>query len=113
MKTEVGKDEMKTQLSPYPIRILDPVGEIAPSGDVAPERVQRVLASSLNGAVIGVLTNNFRGYDIPGTVAQRIAARTKATVVSYTKPNLSHPAGAKTYGKLAERVDAVIVGLGA
>lgn len=104
---------MKTQLSPYSIRIFDPVGQIAPTVDLTPERVQRILASSLNGAVIGVLTNNFRGYDIPGAVAQRIAARTGGTVVSYTKPNLSYPAGPETYRKLAERADVAIVGLGA
>ena len=75
---------MKTQSSPYPFRILDPVGQIAPAKDSAPKRVQRVLASSLKGAVIGVLTNNFRGYDIPGAVAQRIAARTGGTVAWYS-----------------------------
>ncbi len=104
---------MKTQLSPYPIRILDPVGQIAPAPSFTPKRAKGVPLSSLKGAAIGVLTNEFRGYDLPGAVAQRIAARTGGTVVWYSKPNLSAPAGAETYRKLAEQADVVIVGMGA
>jgi hypothetical protein len=99
------------------IRILDPVGivEDKQQSQVAVERVRRAgIRPELNGATLGVLTNLFRGYDVPGSVAARIKQRNAvADVVRHSKPSISRPAGEEAYDKLvAAGIDAALIGLG-
>jgi hypothetical protein len=94
------------------IRILDPVGVVEPEVTAPAAKADRQLSLGLEGAVLGVLTNVFRGYDVPQAVAERIGRRVKLKdIVRIAKPSISRPAGADTYKKLAPQVDAVIVGL--
>ena len=95
-----------------PIRVLDPVGAGEVRQEALPAVVRRAPQPRLEGAVLGVITNAFRGYDVPGAVADRIAQQAGlAAVVRNVKPSLSRPAGAAVYADLASKVDAVIVGL--
>jgi hypothetical protein len=98
------------------IRILNPIGIAESEADGAAAMAQlpprRSRVRSLNGAVLGVLTNAFRGYDLPGAVADRIAQRVElADLVRHVKPSISRPAGPEVTGQLADEVDAVIVGI--
>jgi hypothetical protein len=94
------------------IRILDPVGVIEPEVLKPMGRADRALNQRLEGAVLGVLTNVFRGYDVPQAVAERIEQTVALKgIVRIAKPSISRPAGPDTYKKLASQVDAVIVGL--
>lgn len=100
------------------IRILDPVGLIEPEEVptvplplVAPPRRQPV--RRLQGATLGVLTNVFRGYDVPGAVAERLAQQFGMEVVRFEKPLISRTAKPEIIGELAEKADVVIVGLAA
>ena len=99
------------------IRILDPVGVVEPAAEdaqpvEAPSERARDGVRSLHGAVLGVVTNVFRGYDVPGAVAERMGARIElADTVTYRKPSISHPTDPAIIADLAERVDVALVGL--
>jgi hypothetical protein len=98
------------------IRILDPVGIVEEKkAESVVERVKRPgQRGQLDGAVIGVLTNLFRGYDVPGGVADRIRQRNAvADVIHHSKPSISRPAGEEAYDRLvAAGIDAAVIGLG-
>jgi hypothetical protein len=98
------------------IRILDPVGIAEEKKtEAVVERVKRPhQRPQLDGAVIGVLTNLFRGYDVPGGVADRIKRlNAVADVIHHSKPSISRPAGDDAYDRLvAAGIDAAVIGLG-
>jgi len=92
------------------IRIVDPVGEVAPVAHLAPRPMK-----SLAGARIGYVFNHhpaavrvWRGLE--DEIARRFAP---PAVHRVDKPNVSVPAGRAELERLAAAADVALVGVGA
>lgn len=90
------------------IVLLNPVGHLE-NHVVTPRRSRH---SGLDGARLGILTNMFRGEDLPDVIGSRLQDLYPiADVVRYEKEILSRPADVSIIDALAEQVDCVVVGV--
>lgn len=88
--------------------LLDPVGYLE-SHTIAPRRTR---SGGLEGAKLGVLTNMFRGEDLPGAIAERLKDEYGvSSIIWYEKEILSRTAADSIIDNLAENTDCVLVGL--
>lgn len=88
--------------------VLDPTGNL-PEIDRVPLTTRD---GGLHGAVLGVLTNNFRGEDLPAAIANEIGIYGKiAEVIRHEKSILSRSAADDVIAELAATADCVIVGV--
>lgn len=87
--------------------LLNPVSDVE-ALEVQPRRFRE---RGLKGARLGVLTNMFRGEDLPGAVAEELQREFDLSIARYVKPSLSHVSDDAVIEKMARDVDCVVVGM--
>jgi hypothetical protein len=93
--------------NPGKITLLSPLSRIELVGVAKTKR----RSAGLQGASLGVLTNMFRGEDLPGAVSEVLKGTYGMSVVNFVKPSLSHVSKDEVIEDMAMRVDCAIVGV--